>query len=421
MIYLKTVKNAIFYLFLQKQTNMKLKLILTCLLIISLMSCKKDEVDGTNQQAFQESVNDMASDLSTIKQYKFNEALYVIKTFGVNTKGERAKMKELAELLQGKKTDEIFAMADQLAQQNNYDWSSKGTPSMGEMNIFQNLIAAEYDPNDIKASGISIDIQPRGATTTQEANGLQIIPYLVDAKDQKIIFDKAGLETVFEILSNGVQVYRSRSIIMSNNYTGLNLAYNKLNKKLIIDELIDIRVSIVTTSKTHRFLKSGIRVNPDALYTPSDLENTPKSNPIADTVSLYQPTTNPNTEATTTVLTNENTSDTPKPTLSPKAQLSLFLNNLSSKNFKSAYEKSQNNNWGSYDNFANTNSGFGAIQSLEVQSIKMISENDNSAQYETDYKVTDKNGNQTKVKCLYELKLIKNQWKISNYKIISNQ
>ena len=44
-------------------------------------ACKKDHVDATNTKTLQSSINAMTSSLPTIKQIKFNEALYILKTF----------------------------------------------------------------------------------------------------------------------------------------------------------------------------------------------------------------------------------------------------------------------------------------------------------------------------------------------------
>lgn len=52
------------------------------LALLALVGCKKDRVDGTSIRSFQESTNEMATTLTTLQQVKFNEALYIIKTFG---------------------------------------------------------------------------------------------------------------------------------------------------------------------------------------------------------------------------------------------------------------------------------------------------------------------------------------------------
>ena len=58
--------------------------------------------------AFQSSVNDMASSLTTLEQIKFNEALYILKTFGVEAEGDQNELNALAKLLEGKKVPEIL-------------------------------------------------------------------------------------------------------------------------------------------------------------------------------------------------------------------------------------------------------------------------------------------------------------------------
>ena len=102
------------------------------LLLFSLFlftSCKKDSVDASTTQTLQSSINDMASSLTTIKQIKFNEALYILKTFGVEADGDVAELKALGQLINGKKVPEILAMADQVAQQNGIEWASTAPPS----------------------------------------------------------------------------------------------------------------------------------------------------------------------------------------------------------------------------------------------------------------------------------------------------
>jgi hypothetical protein len=87
----------------------------------------------------------MTSSLPTLQQIKFNEALYILKTFGVEADGDLAELKALAKLLDGKKVPEIFAMADKVAKENGINWASTAPPSLGEMNIFQNITPSERD------------------------------------------------------------------------------------------------------------------------------------------------------------------------------------------------------------------------------------------------------------------------------------
>jgi len=92
-------------------------------ILLVLTSCKKDTVDGSSMKTFQASINEMSTSLSTLEQTKFNEALYILKTFGVEGKTDIQKLDALAKLINGKKVPEIFAMADGVAQKNNVEWS----------------------------------------------------------------------------------------------------------------------------------------------------------------------------------------------------------------------------------------------------------------------------------------------------------
>ena len=87
---------------------MKRFLFLSIFSLLFLIGCKKDAVDASSTKAFQESINDMSSSLPTIKQIKFNEALYILKTFGVDAEGDIEELKALGKLLEGKKCQKFL-------------------------------------------------------------------------------------------------------------------------------------------------------------------------------------------------------------------------------------------------------------------------------------------------------------------------
>ena len=61
-------------------------------ILLVFTSCKKDTVDGSSMKTFQASINEMSTSLSTLEQTKFNEALYILKTFGVEGKTDIQKL-----------------------------------------------------------------------------------------------------------------------------------------------------------------------------------------------------------------------------------------------------------------------------------------------------------------------------------------
>lgn len=388
------------------------------LLIFSLLlftACKKDHVDSTTTQTLQSSINDMASSLPTIKQIKFNEALYILKTFGVEAEGDVHELKALGQLINGKKVPEIMSMADQVAQKNGIEWVSTAPPSLGEMNIFGDETAKESDPNDVKANSLSIITRPTG-DDGKGATAIQIIPRLVDNAGNPVAFTGAGLETTLEVFSNGVKLSTAKNLMQDNNFKGFNLKFSSIPASKVVDNKIDITVSVKTTAKTFKMSKVGLDVNPSALKVPAPpkVDSTTVNQPPA-VVDPNNPTTSPTTptdQATTT--TNPTTSKQPA---DPKTTVNKFLNNVSSQNLKAAFDASNNPSWGSYESFSNPTSGFGSVKNVSVKNITTNAANANNASVNATYDVTDKNGKVTSLKVTFGLKNVNGDWKISSYKI----
>lgn len=383
--------------------------------LLLFTSCKKDSVDATTTQTLQSSINDMASSLTTIKQIKFNEALYILKTFGVEAEGDVNELKALGQLINGKKVPEILSLADQVAQKNGIEWASNAPPSLGDMNIFGDETAKETDSNDVKANSLNIVTQLSG----DAGNGptaMQIIPRLVDNAGRPIVFNGAALETTLEVFSNGVKLSTAKNLMLDNNFRGFNLKFSSLLASKIVDNKIDITVSVKTTAKTFKMSKIGLDVNPNALKVP-EVPKTDSTMVVQDPNAVIDPA---NPTGTTGTVTDPNaiTPTQPKqPTADPKSTVSKFLNNVSSQNLKAAFDSSSNPSWGSYESFSNPTSGFGAVKNVSVKNITTNAANPNAASVNATYDVTDKNGRTTSLKATFGLKSVNGEWKISSYKI----
>lgn len=386
-----------------------MKFIKYCLLIsllIFTVSCKKTKVDGSNRMSFQESINDMASSLPTLKQVKFNEALYILKTFGVEADGDIAEITALGKLLDGKKTPEIFKMADEVAQKNGITWSSTAPPSLGEMNIFGNVTASEKDPNDIDAAALNVIVRNIAGDSLTGSKGLIIIPQLLDNNGRKVDFEGAALETIMEISSGGTKISTSKNLMQDPAFRGFTIKYSSLPREKIFEDKIDIKLSVKTTKKLLQMIKMGVPVNGQALYTPP-------APVITDSLQTPPPIVDPQTGET--VVPPAPTPKVVNP--DPKTTVSKFLNNLSTQNFKAAFDAADNPNWGSYDKFSNPNSGFGSVKNINVKNIAVPYNKDNSANVNVTYDVTDKNGKVSSLNVTYGLKAVNNTWKITTYKI----
>lgn len=361
-------------------------------MLLFMVSCKKDAVDGSSIKAFQESVNDMASSLNTLQQTKFNEALYILKTFAAEGDTDMDRLEALAKLINDKKVSEIFSLADEVARKNNIDWSSTAPPSLGEMNIFQNISAVEMDPNDISASSLEIIVRPVDVDSVYGAKSLRIIPRLLDNSGNVVEFFNAGLETIMEVYSSGEKLSTSKNLMTSNEFKGFYLKLESLPVEKIVDAKIDIKISVKTTKRTYQLLKTGISVNKKIL------------------------------EKTENEVIEESFSDmNGKGVENPEQVVVKFLSYLGSQNFRAAYDISENPNWGTYDKFSNPNSGFGGVKSIHVKNISMKSISDKNAVVNAVYQVVDSEENIMELGVSYTLKQSENIWKISNYKINSSE
>ncbi|MGV4415105.1 hypothetical protein [Chryseobacterium sp. T1] len=393
------------------------------LLFMSLflvISCKKTSVDGSNRKAFQESVNDMASSLPTLQQIKFNEALYILKTFGIEAEGDVAEIEALGKLLNGKKIADVLTMADQVAQKNNITWSSTAPPSLGTMNIFGNTIASEVDANDITANALNIVVRSAMSDSATGPKAIVVIPQLVDQNGEKITFSGAGLETTLEVFSNGNKLSTAKNLMSDNDFRGFTVKFASLPVASIIDNKIDVKVSVKTSKKTYQMLKTGIDVNPKAFAkAPAEV---PVTDPDLPDPAVTDPTNTSSTDNSTTSVGTTPVATTPKtPVGDPKTTVNKFLSSLGNQNLKAAFENAENPNWGSYDKFSNPTSGFGAVKSVAVKTVGTPVTKDNASTVNATYNVTDKDGNTTALSVTYGLKSTANGWKITSYKINSSQ
>ncbi len=379
--------------------------LLLCAVFLLLISCKKDAVDSTNLKTFQSSINDMASSLNTLQQYKFNEALYILKTFAVDAEGETHELVQLSKLLEGKKVPDIFRMADEVARENGIDWTSTGPPSLGEMNIFEDVTAKESDANDISASALRITTRPTQSDSILGPKALVVVPRLVDGNGKNIEFSGAALETVMEVFSGGNKVYTSKNLMQDNKFYGFTLRFDKLPAEKLQNNSIDITVSVKTSSRTLKMTNVGVKVNPNALLQPQVAVPADPGDAELTDPSLTDPLAEPAP------------GNTPVASGDPKTTVQRFLNGISTQNLRSGYETSNNPAWGTYEKFSNPTTGFGSVKSVNVKDITTSASNPNSASVSASYDVTDKNGSTSSLNVTFGLKNVNGEWKISSYKI----
>ncbi|MBC7557146.1 MAG: hypothetical protein H7195_09330, partial [Chryseobacterium sp.] len=297
-------------------------------------------------------------------------------------------------------------MADQVAVQNNVDWKSTSPPSLGEMNIFATQSATERDPNEIDAFSLSITTTAVAIDSILGPRALQITPRLLDNSGVPISFNGAALETVLEVSSDGTKLLTAKNLMQNNNFKGFTLKFASLPKDKILNDKIDIKITVKSSKKTYQMIRTGVTVNSKTMLQPTE--------EISDSTKISSGNSeiiDPNSPIKSNTPTAEN----------PKSTVLKFLNNLGNQNLKAAYDVSENPSWGNFDKFSNPNSGFGAVKNLSVNSVSANNTSDNSAAVNANYNVTDKNGNTVALDVTYGLKNTNGNWKISSYKINSSQ
>ncbi len=398
---------------------MRKKLYLLFVSTFLLFSCGKKQVDGSSPKKFRSSINEMASQLNNIQQIKFNEALYILKTFGSDKENYFDQMADLRKKLAGKKTQEIFNMADLLAQQEGIDWSSTNPPSMGSLNIFNEVVAKEADPNEIDADELSITIKPASIDANIGAKALKIMPQLMK-KGNLVQFEKSALPVVLEVFSGGKRLLKRRNLMKGNAFKGFYMSFNQLPYAKIEDGKIDILVSIKTSNNAFKATKTGISVNEKVFSEKPDkkIEYQPFTNE-KDSLSTAQKekTKIAETEKPKAKNTEKQEKDKQEPKTSAASTVRTFLGHLRAKKLKKAYKVSKNPNWGTYDQFSNPNSGFGSVKKLSIKNIKTNTENSKTASVNASYDVEDTHGNKSALNVKFELQNINGTWKITRYTI----
>ena len=192
-------------------------------------------------------------------------------------------------------------------------------PSLGDMNIFQNISPSETDPNDISANAIQLNTQETSIDSVLGPKAIVIVPRLLDASGKKINFENAALETTLEVSNQGVKLLTSKNLMQNNNFKGFVLRFASLPKDKILDDKIDIKVTVKTSKKTLQMSRLGVPVNPNALLMPQNTDDV--------------------TDGSTENTPEENTAgtDIPKVLGDPKNTVVNFLSSLNSQNLKAAY------------------------------------------------------------------------------------
>lgn len=137
------------------------------------------------------------------------------------------------------------------------------------------------------------------------------------------------------------------------------------------------------------------------------------------TTNKTESTTSPNTTSTSPVQ-KQNTSVNTNSESDAVKLVRSFIEDLGNRDFKSAYSKQNNKNWGSYEKFSSTSS-YGGITSTEIKEIRANYEYGSEAEIYVYYYSYDPSNKDGWYKQTFTVKKFGDNWKIVKSKVIDKQ
>ncbi|MBS7333495.1 MAG: hypothetical protein KIG88_07885 [Weeksellaceae bacterium] len=358
------------------------------LLIASLLfvfSCSNDnmKIDGRDQAAFNETVDQIAKELPLLQQDKFKEALDIVYHYKTNaTNNDEQRWAAVRNLVDNKTSSEIFDMAEKIAVENNFSWNrnqvplANGIPLPGTITPTTEVEVSE-EP--------SIKIQRFDFRVKNEEEGIRLDPFFFDVEGQEIQLEKAVTATM-EVFSGGQIIYTQRATIDPNSIdalyrnNGILLKYSSLDPSKIKSNSVDVLVRI---PHPERYLTQRKTVT-----IPSDLVGAgveTKMDSVSKTISKDI--------AMVTNLSNR------------------FMQNISKKNYSAAFALTRNSDWATYQKFSQDNF-VTVLESAKIKDTKVIDGDEKVVLIESNVTLNDDSNK----KYILTLEHLNGKWFIVNVK-----
>lgn len=217
---------------------MKKFFFITCI-IVTFSSCSKktESIDGTSQQNFQKSITQLSSNLNTLKQDRFQDAIKIIYRYVAKGETEEEKTKNLYRGLNGKSVNQIFKLAEKTAKKEKIAWnrnSLKGLPSsFFETSLQQQINAGNYSQIDnAKKVLIKFNVYEFGYYFSLS---------LVDDQNKSIIFEEIPMNLSFNLYnSNNQLIYTENKEIKNVRELddGVKIFYSSFKGKILTSTAI---------------------------------------------------------------------------------------------------------------------------------------------------------------------------------------
>lgn len=317
------------------------RIILILLIGLSLQQCKKDLpiIDSQTETTFNSSFDEIAKKLPSLQQEKLKEALYIIYEYNTKAKTTDARWAIVRQLLDGKNSDEIFALAETLAKENNFSWNRNQAPYPGGIPVMEQENTDENAPD--------MDLQLLADVSSAE-NGIKIYPSISERNGSKIN-NEEPLTATTDVLSDHQIIYTQKNTIpaqaydLMSSFDGFTINYAQLDPTKIYSNMLDLVIRVPHPSR-YLTLKKQVRI-PDQYVKGEKI--------VKDSIAVEAPAQIGKTNPLAT----------------------RFLQNIVKGNRSGAYAISKISDYPSFNDFAN-DAALGKLENAKITSNEIINAND---------------------------------------------
>ncbi len=353
--------------------------------MFAIISCTNDhlKVDGTDQTTFSETVDKVAKELPILQQTKFKEALDIIFEYRTNpTNTDEERWTVVRNIVDDKTADEIFELAETIANQNNFLWNRNQVPLVNGIPLPGNAIEEETteQPQNSSAS-----IQRFDFRVSNDADGFRLDPFFFDVEGNEIQISEPITATV-EVFNGGNIVYTKRAVIDPNSMdalyrnNGILIKYNSLDRAKIKSNAVDVLVRIP---------------HPDRYLTQRRVVELPASFVGSGAA----------------IVNDSITKEINKDVAMINTLSSRFLQNIAKKNYSAAFALTRSNDWPTYQKFSQDNFVVNFANG-KVKDTKVLDGDEKTVLVEANITFADDNSK----KMILTIENINNKWFVTDVK-----
>ncbi|MCB9202375.1 MAG: hypothetical protein H6604_04935 [Flavobacteriales bacterium] len=364
-------------------------LIFTSLLF--LFSCQ-DELtfNGKSEESFEKSMTKIKGELTGIESDKLGEAISIFIKYKTTGETDKAKWYQVRKLMHKKTIDEVFALAEQVAKENNFAWMRNSAPN-NEFALPKVIDTVKIeDPNRPKyeqikyATDLKIKVIGYDSDSDSEEDYLRIYPYFVNQSGEKITFSNLPLKALVSIKNDGNLIhtlnadFQNSSLGEPSKLIGIRFPYKYLNSEKMKSDKVDIECKVNTPEGYYTAVQKDFKV-----YIPKNKKEKSFSDEEENQV---------------------------------KDVIKHFINSIGSRQLDTAFAVTRNPKWKNISAFSDKSAGFGGVSSTEIYDLEVENIENNKSKIQTEFRLV-RNGEKLLLEEEFLLELIDNKWYIVDSKV----